>query len=128
MSDGDSSSIPGAVAESLKDVGTEGIKQTKNIGISFVKTAVSQITGTTKTPEEEAKEKTNQMVTHQRIQQIEAEMAQIRQHEEQKKGPQFQNSQTQQSENVSREKNQTKINEASRQAVGKAEQGRNFKG
>ena len=74
------------------------------------------------------KKKQDQIITFNRIKQIEAEMAQIRQAEARKTGPQIA---LKPQSSVAAEDADGKpkvIDEASRQAVGRAEQGRNFKG
>jgi hypothetical protein len=124
MSDGDS--IAGSVTDSLKDLGKEAIKQVAGSASSSVKTATQQVTGF-KTEEEEAKQKEEQIKTHARIKQIEVEMAQIRAENEKKEGPEIQKRESQSFEEA-QAKNSQKVDEASRQAIGKAEQGRNFKG
>jgi len=125
MSDGDS--IAGAVADSAKDFGKSLVSEIVSSTTSSVKTATSQIAGA-KSSEEEAKEKADKIATFNRIKQIEAEMAQIRQAEAQKKGPQI-SQKLQSSVNISDQEDKPKaLDEASRQAIGKAEQGRNFKG
>jgi len=124
MSDGDS--ILGAVADAGKDLVKETVNQIVGGGTAAVKSTAQQVAGFD-TAEKEQEKKVENLQTFQRIKRIEAEMAQIHQAEAQKKGPEIVPSQTQQSENISSGKPQT-IDEASRQAVGRAEQGRNFKG
>ena len=125
MADGDS--IAGAVADTAKDFGKGLVSEIISSATSAVKGAGQQITGA-KTEEDEAKEKQDKIITFNRIKQIEAEMEQIRQAQERKTGPQI----TQKSQSaVEFEDSDGKpkvLDEASRQAVGRAEQGRNFKG
>lgn len=120
MSDGDS------VAGALKDLGRETIKQIAQVPKGIVTGASGQIL-TKDTEEREAEKKAEKMATFQRIKEIEAEMAAIRSQNEQKKGPQTPQSAVEQQEIKSSGPKKT-IDEASRQAVGRAEQGRNFKG
>lgn len=125
MSDGDS--IAGAVADTAKDFGKSLVSEIINAGTSSVKSAGAQIVGS-KTEEEEAKKKVDQIKTFNRIKQIEAEMEQIRVAESKKTGPQITSkTQTTVTEDESSQKPKA-MDEASRQAVGRAEQGRNFKG
>ncbi len=125
MSDGDS--IAGAVADTAKDFGKGLVSEIVSSTTSAVKSAGQQITGT-KTPEEEAKEKAEKYATFNRIKQIEAEMAQIRQKTAQKQGPQIEQKQQSAVEVEDADGKPKVLDEASRQAVGRAEQGRNFKG
>jgi hypothetical protein len=122
-------SILGAVADAGKDFVKEVGKQVVGSGAAAGKAVVSQVAGA-KTDEQEAAKKAEQVATFNRIKQIEAEMAQIRQGEEQKKGPQITPKAPTDSNKAldTLGKPQNQIDEASRQAVGKAEQGRNFKG
>jgi len=125
MSDGDS--IAGAVADTAKDFGKSLVSEIVTSATSTVKTATSQIAGA-KTPEEEAKEKADKIATFNRIKQIEAEMAEIRRQEERKKGPQMAPKQQSAVQMEDADGKPKVLDEASRQAVGRAEQGRNFKG
>lgn len=125
MSDGDS--IAGAVADSAKDFGKGLVSEVINSATATVKNVSQQLVGA-KTEEEELKKKQDQIITFNRIKQIEAEMAQIRQAEARKTGPQIA---LKPQSSVAAEDADGKpkvIDEASRQAVGRAEQGRNFKG
>lgn len=124
MADGDS--IFGAVADAGKDLVKETVHQVVGSGASAIKTASQQVGGFD-TTEHEQQKKADEVATFQRIKAIEAEMAQIGAQSAQKKGPEIANSQTQNMEEVVSNKSQT-VDEASRQAVGRAEQGRNFKG
>lgn len=125
MSDGDS--IAGAVADSAKDFGKGLVSEVINSATASVKNVSQQLVGA-KTEEEELKKKQDQIITFNRIKQIEAEMAQIRQAEARKTGPQI--ALKPQSSVATEDANGKPkvIDEASRQAVGRAEQGRNFKG
>lgn len=124
MSDGDS--IAGAVGDALKDLGREAVKQIAGTGTSSIKAAASQL-GKTVSPEEEAKKKAEQIKTFQRVKEIEAEMKQIAAQNAQKTGPEIPKNENR-DELQTQDKNKTSIDEASRQALGRAEQGRNFKG
>lgn len=126
MSDGDS--ILGAVADAGKDFVKETVKQVVGSGAASAKTATQQVAGYTSNEDEE-KKKASQIATFQRIKAIEAEMAEIGKQNEKKTGPALSNPQTQQGqEKASDGKPESTLDEASRQAVGRAEQGRNFKG
>lgn len=115
-----------SIAGTLKDLGKETLKQTFNVPKTLAKGAFQQ-TVKTNSEEEAAKKLAEQAVTHNRIQQIEAEMAQIRAQNEKRTGPEIQKSEEQKLE--AQQQSQGKnLDEASRQAVGRAEQGRNFKG
>ncbi len=125
MSDGDS--IAGAVADSAKDFGKGLVSEVINSATASVKNVSQQLVGA-KTEEEELKKKQDQIITFNRIKQIEAEMAQIRQQEARKKGPQIIQKQQSAVEFEDSDGKPKILDEASRQAVGRAEQGRNFKG
>lgn len=109
----------------LKNLGKETGKQMANFPKNFIRGAVSQVTSKASS-EDEAKKKAEMVATHQRIQALEAEMAQIRAQSEQKEGPQI--LQTKRDLETLKIGKSLKRDEASRQAAGKAEQGRNFKG
>ncbi len=114
-----------SVGGGLKDLGSETLKQVVSIPKSMVKGAIKQAANTD-SEELEAQKKADQAATFQRVKEIDAEMASIRQQNEQKTGPEIQSSDNNINElnnNQSR-----KTDEASRQAIGRAEQGRNFKG
>lgn len=119
MSDGDS------VATGLKDLSRETVKQIKSVPKSIVLGAKGQMLNKD-TEEEEERKKKEMAQTHARIKEIEAEMAAIRAQNEQKRGPEVL-SEKEKLEAVQAPK-QKRMDEASRQAVGRAEQGRNFKG
>lgn len=124
MSDGDS--IIGAVADTVKDLGKDTLKQIVTTPGSVAKGAGTQVLNRN-TPEEEAKKARQKAEEFARIREIEAEMAQIRQQSDQKNGPQVEKTEEKKIETLQNQSG-SKIDEASRQAVGKAEQGRNFKG
>lgn len=124
MSDGDS--IIGAVTDTVKDLGKETLKQIVGTPGSVAKGAGGQILNKDN-PEEEAKKAQLKAEEFARIRAIEAEMAQIRQQNDQKNGPQVEKTEDKKIEALQKQ-NGPKIDEASRQAVGRAEQGRNFKG
>jgi len=117
----------GAVAEGLKDVAKDAAKQIVNAPSSAVKTAVTQTTATAKTPEEEAKIQEQKAYEFRRHQEITAEIEQIRRQNEQRTGPTL-STETETNQTLNSPADSPRIDEASRQAVGKAEQGRNFKG
>lgn len=126
MADGDS--IIGAVADAGKDFVRETVKQAIGNTSASLKSATQQVAGFTST-DDEIKKKTEQAATFQRIKAIEAEMAQIARQNAQKKGPDVTQHKTAKEESgPSTTNTQHPMNEASRQAVGRAEQGRNFKG
>jgi hypothetical protein len=126
MSDGDS--IGGAIADSLKDLGKETGKQLVSSAASFGKASITQIKGAT-TDEKKAEEEKRKFETFQRVKEIEAEMKQIASQNAQKKGPEIIDAKTQSAqESDLQSKKEKKIDEALRQTLGRAEQGRNFKG
>lgn len=126
MSDGNS--ILGAVADAGKDFVKETFKQVAGAGGASLKSATQQVAGFT-SEEDEMKKKTEQAATFQRVKAIEAEMAQIAQQNAQKKGPEVvQRTEAIEEDGPSVSNTQHPMDEASRQAVGRAEQGRNFKG
>lgn len=125
MSDGDS--ILGSVADAGKDIFKEALSQVVGSGPAVAKTASQQVAGFTSKDDEE-KKKADQIATFQRIKAIEAEMAKIGS-QQQNPGPEIQKSEVPTENSLDKlgpTKNQ--VDEATRQAVGKAEQGRNFKG
>lgn len=127
MSDGDS--ILGQVGDTLKDLGKDVLKQFTGAPTEIVKTVTQQTVGKTDSPEEAAKKQQTGIEEMSRLSQIEAEIAQIAKKREQLTGPEIPSSKTQQNEDELNTKQKgPQIDEASRQAVGRAEQGRNFKG
>lgn len=120
MSDGNS------ITGSLKDLAKETVKQVVSTPLSIAKGVPGQIVGTD-SEEEQARKKAEKMAVHMRIKEIEAEMAQIRSAETRNRQAQSPAA-TQPSVEELHTKKEQKVDEASRQAVGKAEQGRNFKG
>lgn len=126
MSDGDSS-ILGAVADAGKDFVKEAVKQVAGSATGSLKTATQQVAGYT-SEEDELKRRAEKVATFQRIKAIEAEMTQIASQNSQKKGPEIVTSDSQNKQEMSNHAPQTQLDEASRQAIGRAEQGRNFKG
>lgn len=126
MSDGDS--ILGSVADAGKDLFKEVVNQVVGNGPAAAKSATQQVAGFDSKDDEE-KKKAEQMATFQRIKAIEAEMAKIGS-QQQNSGPEIQKKEVQADENSLDKLGETKsqMDEATRQAVGKTEQGRNFKG
>jgi hypothetical protein len=122
-----SDSILGAVADAGKDIVKETAKQVATGAISSAKTAAQQVSGFD-TPEEAEKKKADQIATFQRIKQLEAEITQISQKNEQRNSPEVVSSENGMQSDVSSPRKTKNLDEASRQAVGRAEQGRNFKG
>lgn len=123
-----SDSITSQVAESIKDLGTDAGKGTVSALASFGKATVSQIKGS-QTPEKAAEEEKRKLETFQRVKEIEAEMRQIASQNAQKKGPEIIDTKTQSTQDSDLEsKKEKKMDEALRQTLGRAEQGRNFKG
>jgi hypothetical protein len=120
MSDGDS------VSGALADLGKEAVKQIVNVPKGFAAGAASQVL-TQDSEEKEARKKAEKMATFYRIKEIEAEIAAIHAQNEQKKGPEVL-TEKEKTELVQQQQPGKKMDEASRQAVGRAEQGRNFKG
>ncbi len=120
MSDGDS------VSGALKDLGREAVKQIASIPKSLLTGAANQVTKPD-SEEKEAEKIAEKAATHARIQQIEAEMAAIRAQNEKKTGPEIV-SEREKMEEMQNQQQKPQLDEASRQAIGKAEQGRNFKG
>lgn len=120
MSDGDS------VGGILKDLARETVKQLIKTPVTIAKGVGTQAIGQD-SEEKEARKKQEKAETYQRIKAIEAEIAQIRAANEKKTGPEVVKSSETQQDNANGPKIK-KIDEASRQALGRAEQGRNFKG
>lgn len=120
MSDGDS------VGGVLKDLAKETVKQVIKTPITIAKGVGSQVVGLD-SEEKEAQKKQEKAVTHQRIKAIEEEIEQIRAQNQRKQGPEIKTSSEVAQEEQTAARNKP-IDEASRQAVGRAEQGRNFKG
>lgn len=79
MSDG---SILGNVAEGLKDLGKEAVKQVIGAPRDAAKAAVDQTVGGVQTAEVEAKKKAEEVFRMRRAQEITAEMEQIRKSQE----------------------------------------------
>lgn len=127
----DSPSILGSVADTGKDVVKELGSQTTKAAASIVKGAFQQVVGT-KSEEEIAKEQADKLATHQRIKKIEAEIAQIRAQRSQEQSQMEQVRLTSSDQSTGSDDLKTsekkQMDEASRQAVGKAELGRGFKG
>lgn len=121
MADGDS------IGGILKDLGKETVKQIATVPKSLVTDAASQVVNTN-SEEIEAKKKAEKAATHQRILQVEAEMKQLASQNSQKKGPEIPSSDSHQMNDLKTGERDKKPDEASRQALGRAEQGRNFKG
>ena len=120
MSDGDS------IGGVLKDLAKETVKQVVNVPKSIASGAVSQVLKQD-SEENEVKKQQEKVVTFQRIKALEAEIAQIRNASQHKKESETLSSNKSATDNTTSTKTKT-IDEASRQAVGRAEQGRNFKG
>lgn len=120
MSDGDS------VTGGLKDLGRETVKQIASVPKSLLTGAASQVVNSD-SGEEEAKKKAEKALTFQRVKEIEAEMRQIAAENSKKEGPDVKLQKENHTE-LQKKEMQKKPDEASRQAVGRAEQGRNFKG
>lgn len=121
-----SDSILGSVADAGKDLIKEVGNQVVGNSTSAVKTAASQVTGFP-TQEEELKKKQTQIATQQRIQAIQQEIRSISMQKQQLTGPEVGSSNPASIDEVNQSQKK-QIDEASRQAQGRAEQGRNFKG
>ena len=126
MSDGDS--ILGQVGDSLKDLGKDVVKQITGTPTEIVKTVKQQTVGKTDSPEEQAKKQKTGAEEMARRAQIEAEIQRIAKQREQLTGPEISSLKTEENPDGLEIKKTQQIDEASRQAVGRAEQGRNFKG
>ena len=127
MSDGDS--ILGQVGDTLKDIGKDVVKQFTGAPTEIVKTVTQQTVGKTDSPEEAAKKQQTGIEEMARRSQIEAEISQISKQRGQLTGPVIPSSNTERSGNeLSTQQKGQQVDEASRQAVGRTEQGRNFKG
>ncbi len=120
MSDGDS------VSGALADLGKETVKQIVQIPKNLASSAASQVL-TQDSEEKEAQKKAEQIANFQRVKEIEAEIEKIRVENEKKKGPEVL-TEKEKMEAVQQQSSSQPMDEASRQAVGRAEQGRNFKG
>lgn len=90
MSDGDG--IGTAIADNLKDLGTETAKTAVSIPKSFVKNVVSQVSGKTATSDEELKKRADFASAKRRTQEIEAEMQRLAKQREQLTGPEIKKS------------------------------------
>lgn len=125
----DNGSIIGSVTEGLKDIGKDALKQVFSAPSDTAKAALQQTVGKNESPEEELKKKQEQAKAHARMMEIDAEIQQIRQQNEQKRMQEATQQQgaPQQKLQTLQEQQKTQ-DEASRQAVGKSEQGRNYKG
>ena len=121
MSDGDS------IYGQLTDLAKETTKQVLNVPKSIVKGIGTQTVGQDSV-EKEAKKNQEKALTYHRIKEIEAEIARIRAENDKKTGPEVVKSSEAQSQGDSSGNKPKKLDEASRQALGRAEQGRNFKG
>lgn len=121
MADGDS------IGGILKDLGKETVKQIASVPKTLVTGAASQVVNTD-SEEIEAKKKAEKVATYGRIQAIEAEIRQLATQRSQKQGPEIPKSDNQQINESGDAEKVKKVDEASRQALGRAEQGRNFKG
>jgi Zn-dependent M16 (insulinase) family peptidase len=119
-----SDSIGGA----FKDLARETVKQVSKTPVSFAKSAASQIVGSNESEEQRKLKQAEKAMTHQRIKEIEAEMAHIRNQNEQKRSQEDGSTYKNTLEKIASKGKLKKMDEQSRQAVGKAEQGRNFKG
>lgn len=125
----DNGNIIGSVAEGLKDIGKTALKQVFNAPSDTAKAALQQTVGKNESPEEELKKKQEQAEKHARIMEIDAEIQKIRQQNEQKRMQEATDeTQSLKPKFESLEQQEKDQDEASRQALGKAEQGRNFKG
>lgn len=116
-----------SISGNLTDLATETTKQVVNLPVSIIKGIIPQAVEKD-TEEEEARKRTEKIMTFNRIKEIEAEMERLRREDEKKTGPEVKTSQERSSENTQQQPGRKQIDEASRQAVGRAEQGRNFKG
>lgn len=114
-----------SIGNALKDLAKETVKQTVKTPFSIVKGIPGQLAGA-ESEEEKARKKLEQITTHQRVKEIEREMAQIREGKQQKE--EANNTSYRKALQEMASKKPKKMDEASRQAVGRAEQGRNFKG
>ncbi len=121
-----SDSILSSVIDSLKDLGRDIFHQAAGSAKDAVTSTPTQIVGGI-TDEKEAEKEAEKIATQQGIQKIEAEMNQIRAENQKKTGPEIPKTEEEKIEEAKKE-NPQMIDEASRQAMGKAEQGRNFKG
>lgn len=117
----------GSVGGGLTSIISEGTNKLSEEPKEAVNAILGQLKGPPK-PEEEAKRQANNVSKAQRLQEITEELNQIRAQRAQLEGPQIPNSSEQQSLVIQQQRKGPTIDEASRQAVGRAEQGRNFKG
>ncbi len=117
----DRNSIGGA----LSDLAKETVKQVVSAPLTIAKGIPGQVVNRD-SEEIAAKKKAEKVATFHRIKEIEAEMSQIRtqnQQKEQATTPSYKKT----LESIA-SRGHKKLDEASRQAIGKSEQGRNFKG
>jgi hypothetical protein len=119
---GDDSSIGGG----LKNIIEGTVDQIVAIPKDIAQGAIDQLKPA-QSPEAIEAERQEKMKVHIGIQAANAEIAQIIAQNQQKSGPEVITSQ-EQSQLATQQKTEKKMDEASRQAVGRAEQGRNFKG
>ena len=119
---GDGDSIKGG----LQDLGRETVKQIASVPKGIVASAAGQVLKHD-TEEREKEKRIEKAATHARIKELEAEIQAIRAQNEQKKGPEV-IAPHEKMEETQDGKPKKKLDEASRQAIGRAEQGRNFKG
>lgn len=125
----DSDSILGQVGDTLKDIGKDVVKQFTTAPTEIAKTVKQQTIGKEEAPEDLAKKQQAGIAEIARRAQIEAEIAQISKQKEQLKGPEIPSLKTEQDgDGLNTQQKGQQIDEASRQAVGRSEQGRNFKG
>lgn len=122
------SSIAKQVGENIQDLGKDAGKKAVSTLSSFGKVTVAQIKGVSDNPEQEEEKKRQKVATFQRVKQIEAEMRQIASKNQQKIGPEIAQTDKNNSTELQTKNKELTIDEASRQAIGRAEQGRNFKG
>lgn len=121
-----SDSVLGSVADAGKDFIKEVAAQVTSNTSQAAQSAASQVGGFP-TEEEELKKRQNQIATQQRIQAIQQEINAISMQKKELTGPEITASKSSAPDEVNQEQKK-QIDEASRQALGRAEQGRNFKG
>lgn len=120
-----SDSIGTDVKEGLKDLFKGIFAHILQTPKTVVKEATQQVTGV---EDSEEKKQSNELQANARVQELEAEMRRISEEKKQMTGPEI-GSKEQIETNDDLKGNKVEApDEASRQAVGKAEQGRNFKG
>lgn len=85
----DNGNVIGAVADEMVDLGKGIANQITGAPSAAVKTAFTQTTGVTKTPEELAREQEEQAFRLRRSQEIEAEMKEIALRMDQRTGPEI---------------------------------------